>query len=86
VVTDFVDCLEEAFHQSNDKSLGPDFDFKEWCDQWLHSSGINTLEPVLKFSDDGKQLKSFKVKQGLDLRGKNRLRKQKLDIAIFGQE
>ena len=48
---DFVSCLEEAFIESGDTSLGADFDFSQWCDTWLMSSGINILEPVIEVQD-----------------------------------
>ena len=53
--------------------MGPDFNFTDWCDTWLNTSGINVLEPVVEF--DGDSIKSFHIKQSNDLRGKNRLRK-----------
>lgn len=42
------------------------------------------MEPILEL--EGGKLKSLKIKQGLSLRGKNRLRKQKFDIALFSSE
>ena len=53
---DFVGCMEEAYRQSNDQSLGPDFDVTDWCDTWLNSSGINIIEPVLEIENG--QIKS----------------------------
>ena len=53
----------------------------EWADAWLNSSGINTLEPVVELENG--QLKSLKIKQGLGLKGKNRLRVQKLNVSIY---
>jgi aminopeptidase N len=44
---DFVECLQWACDQSGDKSMGADFNFTEWCDTWLKTSGINILEPVV---------------------------------------
>ena len=78
---DFVGCLDDAYKQSGDKSLGEDFDLSNWSDVWLNSSGINTLEPVVDVEDGS--LKSLKIKQGMGLKGKNRLRMQKLNVAIF---
>ena len=70
---DFVGCLQEAYESSENKSMGPDFNFTDWCDTWLNTSGINVLEPVVEF--DGDTIKTFQIKQSNDLRGKNRLRK-----------
>ena len=78
---DFVGALSDACKAAGDASLGADFDLAEWCDCWLNSSGINTLEPVAEVENG--QLKSLKIKQGLGLKGKNRLRLQKLDVAIY---
>jgi len=44
---DFVGALEQAWKESGDKSLGPDFSLTRWCDEWLNSSGINILEPII---------------------------------------
>ena len=38
--------------------MGDDFNFKDWCDSWLHTSGINILEPVIEYNDDF-SVKSF---------------------------
>jgi aminopeptidase N len=62
--------------------MGPEFNLSTWCDTWLKSSGSNILEPLVEINPDG-TLKSLKLKQLCSLRGQNRLRKQKLNIAIF---
>lgn len=62
--------------------MGSDFNLTNWCDTWLKSSGSNILEPIVELNADG-SLKSLKVKQSNGLRGQNRLRKQKLSIAIY---
>ena len=49
---DFVGCMDEAFKEKSDTSMGNDFSFKQWCDNQLHTSGINILEPELEFSAD----------------------------------
>jgi aminopeptidase N len=49
---DFVGCLHKAFEKSGNKSMGEDFNFTEWCDTWLKTSGINILEPVVEYNDD----------------------------------
>ena len=78
---DFVGCFDEAYKASGDKSLGADFDLVAWSDAWLNSSGVNTLEPILELADG--KLKSLKIKQGMGLKGKNRLRTQKLNVALY---
>lgn len=79
---DFVGCLNHAWEQSGNQSMGPDFNFIEWCDYWLKTSGVNILEPVVEYNDDF-SIKSLKIKQTCDLRGKNRLRKQKIKVALY---
>jgi len=71
---DFVNCLDWAWNQSGNKSMGDDFIFLEWCDQWLKTSGVNILEPIVEYNPDF-SIKSLHLKQTCDLRGKNRLRK-----------
>lgn len=78
---DFVSCLDEAWKNSGDNSLGENFDLTAWCDTWLKTSGVNTIEPVLDIENG--QLRNLKIKQGLALRGKNRLRLQKLNVGIY---
>lgn len=71
---DFVNCLNTAYLESGDKSMGLDFDFLDWCDYWLNTSGVNILEPVAEYNHDF-SVKSLAIRQTCDLRGKNRLRK-----------
>ena len=75
---DFVNCMQDAWKETGDKSLGEDFNFLKWCDEWLTTSGINIFEPEI--SEDSK---SLSIRQSTGLRGKNRLRKQKIDIALY---
>lgn len=82
---DFVGCLERAYAKSGDKSMGEDFNFSEWCDSWLKTSGVNVLEPVVEYNDDS-SVKTFAIKQTCDLRGKNVLRKQKLNVAFYDND
>ena len=82
---DFVGCLQWAYDQSGDKSMGDDFNFTDWCDTWLKTSGVNILEPVVEYNDDF-SVKSFAIKQLCDLRGQNKLRKQKLNVAFYDSE
>lgn len=79
---DFVGALNEAFVENGDQSLGEGFSLNEWCDSWLTTSGVNILEPIVELNENG-SVKSLKIKQSCDLRGKNILRKQKIDIAFY---
>ena len=78
---DFVSCLVEAYQASGDTSLGENFDMTQWCDTWLKTSGVNILEPILEVENG--QLRSLKIRQSLGLRGKNRLRLQKLNVGLY---
>ena len=60
-------------------SLGADFSLARWCDEWLTSSGINIIEPIILEGS------SLQIRQSMGLRGKNRLRKQKFDVSLFNQ-
>ena len=80
----FVGALNEAYLQYGNQALGPDFDLADWSDQWLSTSGVNILEPVVEFAADG-SITKLQIKQTCDLRGKNRLRKQKIDAAVFDE-
>jgi len=84
VLEDFVGSLDEAWQESNDKSLGDDFNFKEWCMSWLETSGINILTPIVTYNDD-QSVKSFAISQTCDLRGKNRLRTHKINVAFYDE-
>lgn len=66
---DFVGCLDRAYAKCENKMNIEDFSFKAWCDQWLHSSGVNIIEPNAEFENGA--LKSLQIKQSCDLRGKN---------------
>ena len=79
---DFVDALQQAWDESPDSIMGPDFQLTEWAHQWLFSSGINILEPVATYDSEG-VLTGLSVKQTMGLRGANRLRKQKISVALF---
>lgn len=71
--------MQDAWTESGDQSLGADFNLQRWCDEWLTSSGINIIEPIIT---DG----SLSIRQSMGLRGKNRLRKQRLDISLFNEQ
>ena len=62
--------------------MGADFNFTEWCDQWLKTSGANVLEPVVEWNADH-SIKKLTLKQKCHIRGKNRLRLQKLNVALI---
>ncbi len=57
---DFVGCLQEAYDNSKNKSMGDDFNFTEWSDSWLTTSGVNILEPIVEYNDD-QSIKSFAI-------------------------
>ena len=66
---DFVGSINEAFKEKGgNKLLGENFDFIEWCDSWLTSSGVNIVEPIVTYKADG-SIQSLSVKQTCDLRG-----------------
>jgi len=79
---DFVKCLHDAYVQSGDKSMGPDFNVTEWSDSWLSTSGTNILEPFPEEDESG-NLKSILIEQTIDLRGQNRIRTHKIDVAVY---
>ena len=79
---DFIGCLDWAYKQSGDKTMGEGFNFLEWSDSWLQTSGVNILEPVIEYNEDS-SVKTFSIKQTCDLRGQNILRKQKLNAAFY---
>lgn len=54
---DFVGALNDAFLELTPNKYGPDFDFSEWCESWLVSSGVNIIEPICEYSADGKLTK-----------------------------
>lgn len=76
---DFVDQMQIAYNEGGDKSLGDNFSVQKWCDEWLCTSGINIFTPKY---EDGK----LSITQSMSLRGKNRLRKQRIDIALYDQD
>lgn len=82
---DFVGCLQWAWDESKNTSMGDDFNFTDWCDTWLKSSGVNILEPEVDFNEDS-SIKTLSIKQSCDLRGKNRLRKQKINLAVYDND
>ena len=68
---DFVACLREAYLSSPNPN---DFDLEKWCDNWLRSSGVNTLAPIIEIGSDG-SLHRLEIKQSCGESGlSNRLR------------
>jgi hypothetical protein len=52
-----VGALNDAYLQYGNQSLGPDFNLWEWSDQWLSTSGVNILEPVIEWAENGSIVK-----------------------------
>jgi len=48
--------------------MGKDFDFKEWCNSWLQTSGVNTIEPIVEFNADN-SIKSLSIQQFVESAG-----------------
>jgi hypothetical protein len=34
---------------SSEKVMGPNFNFKTWCNSWLLTSGANFLHPIIEY-------------------------------------
>ena len=49
------------------------------------TSGVNIFEPVVDYKEDG-SIASLALRQTCDLRGKNRLRRHKADVAVYDEE
>ena len=81
---DFIGALNDAYLQSGNQSCGADFDLWEWSDTWLSTSGVNIFDPVIEYAANG-SISKLQIKQSCDLRGKNRLRKQKIDLAVYDE-
>jgi len=81
---DYIGAFHDAYLQYGGGALGPDFNLWEWSDTWLSSSGVNILEPVIEWAPNG-SITKLQIKQTNDLRGKNRLRKQKIDLAVYDE-
>jgi aminopeptidase N len=82
---DFIGTLEETYITKNDQSMGENFNFKEWCDEWLKTSGVDTLVPQVELNAN-KSLVHLTIKQIVDPAGHNRLRKSKIDIGIYDKD
>ena len=77
--------MDVAFKEKGkDLSIyGHDFSLQKWCESWLNSSGINIIEPT-DVQANGDKMKIV-LTQSNDLRGKNRLRLHKIDIALYNE-
>jgi aminopeptidase N len=64
--------------------MGPNFNLTKWADQWLTTSGVNTLEPNILY--DNNYIRQLNIRQLANSVGNNQLRKQKIDIAVFGED
>lgn len=82
---DFIGSLEAEYELQQDTTMGEHFDFKEWCNSWLKTSGVNTLQPIIEYNSDG-SIKSFEILQHVDPFGANRLRKSKMDIGFYDKD
>jgi hypothetical protein len=64
--------------------MGNEFNFSEWCKHWLLTSGVNTLSPLPVYGPTG-SLISLNIHQETPMIGTNRLRMQRLNIAIYDE-
>ena len=48
--------------------MGKNFNFLNWCDSWLLTSGINTIEPITEYNLNG-SLKSLEILQIVEKAG-----------------
>jgi len=62
VLKDYVDHMQQAYALPEaPKNLPEGMNIEEWCDQWLNTSGVNILEPVVEWNENG-SIKSLSVK------------------------
>lgn len=62
VLTDYVEHMQQAYAQPDaPKNLPEGMNIEEWCDQWLNTSGVNILEPVVEWNENG-SVKSLAIK------------------------
>jgi len=69
LLPDFIGALNDAIVESNQVSL-KGFNFNQWCDTWLKSSGVNIITALYERNEDG-TLKNLKIKQTCEIRGQN---------------
>ena len=61
--------------------MGANFNLTKWSNSWLTASGVNVLDPQIDFENN--YIRTLKIRQTSNDNGKNQLRRQKIDIAIF---
>ena len=71
-LSDFLKCMEDA----SNKNL------ENWSKMWIETTGLNAIEPIIKF--DNKKIKSFSIKQLPSLKN-NLLREHRCQIALFSK-
>ncbi len=71
---DFLGCMTEA----------AGIDLQEWTKLWIETTGVNSIEPLFEFGEDGK-LKSLSIKQNPST-GNNLLRPHKTQIGLFSEK
>ena len=81
VLNDLVACIDTDFSSS----LGEDFNFIAWTDDWLKTTGLNTVElkTTMKNADGKLQLD---IVQGTCKYGSEIYREQCIDVLLFGKE
>lgn len=85
-LTDFLGTLVEAYGEKDQKDqvMGSKWDFKWWCETWLKGKGINILEPIITYNNNG-SIQSFQIKQSNETTPSNFYRKQLIDIAVYDE-
>lgn len=73
--------MHDVYSAGGDTTMGADFDLRSWFLQWLNTSGVNVLEPIVE-RENG-QVKKLTIKQTLPLRGKSALHKFKLNVGLY---
>ena len=66
-LTDFLGCLQWTFSKSRDETMGDNFNFLDWCHNWLRVNGPSILEPLIEYNDD-QSIKKLVIKQHGGLR------------------
>jgi aminopeptidase N len=79
VLTDFIDCLSDAYKNHSDGEL----DIYEWADSWLKTQGVNIIEPKLTYNSHSNTIEKFEIIQSFDKNCDEVYRAQKIDIAFY---
>ena len=82
---DLIQSFENEFKDKMNQTMGKNLTFSDWSNQWLTSSGVNTLQPIVEYNEDG-SIKALSIKQLADPFGANRLRRSMLDIGVYDSE